>query len=120
MKTEEINKVIDHLAEKLQIPAAHVWEVLKNQVFYDGIGKLITALITAGLLAGISFWLYRTVNAPDFQANDDLNIPKCVMGGTLILFLLMALAINCDISYFITCFFNPDYLVLEKVLRLIK
>jgi len=119
--SEDLNKQLAELANKLGVSVEHLWGVLVKRAYIDGFSSLATTLVCA-LLCAVSIYalLYfrrQFRNMPDQEQVQPFRIlmePFGLMIVGIVLFLIGALA--CDNFYWvISDFLNPEFYALRHL-----
>lgn len=111
---EQINTVIDHLADKLSVPAGQVWQILLLQAKVEFWQSLIAAVVAILVtFAYVRYALPRIVRAWQKLDNMAIGVGGLLGGVFLALFdILIGVQFYTAIGYFI----NPQYYALHSIL----
>jgi H+/Cl- antiporter ClcA len=119
--SEDLNKQLAELANKLGVSVEHLWGVLVKQAYIDGFSSLATTLVCALLCAAIIYaFLYfrrKFRNMPDQEQVQPFRILVEPFGFVivgLILLFIVALAGN-NLYWVISDFFNPEFYALRHL-----
>jgi multisubunit Na+/H+ antiporter MnhB subunit len=119
--SEDLNKQLAELANKLGVSVEHLWGVLVKQAYIDGFSSLATTLVCALLCAVIIYaFLYfrrKFRNMPDQEQVQPFRILVEPFGFVivgLILLFIVALAGN-NLYWVISDFFNPEFYALRHL-----
>ena len=111
---QDVGSLIDKLAEKLSIPAAHLWSVLVRQAYVTLWQDVLFVVVFAVLAAfGALLW-HKSNTFADADARFGSRM-LVIIGSALLLILSLAC-----ISEIITVALNPEYYALQQVLDVIK
>ena len=111
---QDVGSLIDKLAEKLSIPAAHLWSVLIRQAYVTLWQDALLVMVFV-VLAAFGTLLWRKSNT---FADDDARFGSrilVIIGSALLLILSLAC-----IREIITVVLNPEYYALQQILDTIK
>ena len=115
--SDEILRLIDQLAARLQKPAAAVWEIAYRQAIVDGITAAFTAVVS---LACFLFTIYACFRWKEFFWDFDYEIPQ-----PWILLVIFVLFVTGCVFVFqtpnaIAHFVNPGYYAIENLRAMLK
>jgi hypothetical protein len=116
--SEELNKQLATLAEKLHISVDHLWSVLVRQAYIDGLSSLTTTLVSC-VLAVVAIYGFRLLrrNYEAAEKKEFLIYPRppldLVFLG-LVLFALLVIASN-NFYRAISDFFNPEFYAFRQL-----
>jgi uncharacterized membrane protein len=119
--SDDLNKQLAELANKLGVSVEHLWGVLVKQAYIDGFSSLATTLVCV-LLCAVSIYAFlyfrrKFRNTPDQEQLQPFRIlmePFGFMIVGIVLFLIGALA--CDNFYWvISDFLNPEFYALRHL-----
>jgi uncharacterized membrane protein len=119
--SDDLNKQLAELANKLGVSVEHLWGVLVKQAYIDGFSSLATTLACV-LLCAVSIYAFlyfrrKFRNTPDQEQLQPFRIlmePFGFMIVGIVLFLIGALA--CDNFYWvISDFLNPEFYALRHL-----
>ena len=114
MTTDQAQKDLEPLAQKLGTTVEHIWDVLKRQAVIDGLSSLCTVLI-CGAVALAAVLVYRfyaaRLNAkpkePDrWQDPLPLLVPSFVLAFVLLACIAVA---GSNVYWILTDFLNPEF-----------
>lgn len=120
---DQINQVINNLAEKLGIAVDKVYPMLRRQATLDGIQSFLW-IIVGIFLAYCSYRILKswskTSNADKyFTISDDrIFVPKVIfliVAGAIVL-----ISVPINISIMFNAFGNPDYYILKSLIIMMK
>lgn len=127
---DQINSVIDHLADKLSVPAGHLWTILVRQSYVSGWMHVLSAFaelcVLAGIVWGVRFCYKQYTHERDTQKKDfaDLCQPGTawMIGviGLSIATLVIGGGILGHASDAIGQFTNPQYYAIQSILSALK
>lgn len=120
--SEQINSVINNLAEQLKVPAEYVYKTLIKQAGVNGIIDIVLICMAIAVIGVFCLWLKYCINMK--KENNGRTDPDDMSGiGLFILgimaFLAMVVIVGSTIDL-ITCFGNPEYWALQKILELVR
>jgi heme/copper-type cytochrome/quinol oxidase subunit 2 len=119
--SEELNKQLAELANKLGISVEHLWGVLIKQAYIDGISSLVTVVVCVLLVIGIIYaFLYfrrRFRNTAGQESPQPFGVLVDPFGFVIVgIVLLFIGALACDNFYWvISDFFNPEFYALRHL-----
>lgn len=127
---DQINNVIDHLASKLAVPTARLWEILVRQSYVMACVSLMDVLlysaVVGGLLWGVRFCYQRYAHSIATQKKDfaDLLQPGmpwifAMMGLGIALVIALNIVVG-NLNDAIGQFGNPQYYALHEILSALK
>ena len=110
---ENIDKILDSLAARFGTTAEHVWVVLVNQNFYEGV-----SCCTACIFSVIGMLFFARIIKKGLKQNEDYN-------GDLI---AMSCVVCLACFVMMICFgflgfhklLNPEYYAMQEIFELIK
>jgi hypothetical protein len=119
--SEELDKQLAELAQKLGVSVEHLCAVLTRQAYIDGLSSLLTALIC--LVLGIVviwgfFYLRRNFeNRPHPEQTQPLGLLLGPYGFVILgLVLVFIIAIGLDNLYWLVSdFYNPEFYALRHL-----
>jgi len=118
--SEQMEVFLIELSEKLGTTVTHLWSVLVQQAFIEGIVRLmvVVILITVSIVTFIFLYKKTTVNP-----NNEPKYPECEDDDTYVpwgvwivcnIFLFTIVFVNLHIA--ITALINPEYWALKQIL----
>jgi polyferredoxin len=118
--SDDLNKQLAELANKLGVSVEHLWGVLVKQAYIDGFSSLATTLVCA-LLCAVSIYTFlyfrrrfRNTPAESPQPFGVLAEPFGLVIVGIVLLFIGALA--CDNLYWvISDFLNPEFYALRHL-----
>ena len=113
---EKLGAGVEALATSLQVPAAHVYEILVRQAVVMGITELVWT-VGGGIMAYAATRLLR-YGFKLYAEKDDIFIPCFMFGGTgtLIGFLIFGASVTDAIRYLV----NPEYYAIKEILQVLQ
>ena len=124
---KELTPLLEKLAAKLGTTAEHLWGVLIKQAHIEGItavcliGLLIVLTISWGFFIApklVRKWSFLKEKRRTPYADDgEMYLVGTVVGS--IAFSIAWIVTICSLSTILSCFYNPEYWALQKVLSLI-
>lgn len=113
---DKTGDVIESLAEKLKVPAGHVYEILVRQQIVKGL-TLIVAVVILAVLTLLSFLLLKSRH--NFKREWYLQNTE----GYWFLFILLAIALLIFLVLFMTTgipsLINPEYGAIKEILSIL-
>lgn len=118
----DVNQAIEQIADKLGVAVSELYPALYKQTIIDavmnGVWVLVFAIIIAGFIFGIRF-IKRKQDEEEYASDWDWDelVPALflLVGGILTIISLIAIPIN--ISNGLTALLNPDFYILDWVLK---
>lgn len=112
----DIKGALSAAGEALKVGSEHVYEVLVRQQAVNSVSMICTDTVI--LLAAFILFKIATKMAKDDEVEDDLPFPFFI--GSIVLFMLGAIAITFDMNDIITGFVNPEYGAIMDIKDFIK
>jgi predicted PurR-regulated permease PerM len=119
--SHQINSVIDHLADKLHVPAQHVWNALLVQVKIEFWQSFIYTVFI-GVVLGVFIYYLVKFAKKYFASNDDGSLFGLSFIFTIIS-VITSLVFFAAFNSTITrsgALFNPEYYAVSKLTSLLK
>lgn len=112
MNTEQTMEIINALANKLGTTADHVYSVLLSQTFLHGIYHSVTAffLLVLSILTG---WTLITELKKEYPNDETVTLTSVVT-------LFAGIIGMCFVFGATTYLVNPEYVVIQKIVGMIK
>ncbi len=111
---QAVGSLIDKLAEKLSVPAAHLWSILLRQaqvVFWQDVFQSVVLLLP--ITAGIGTWRVTKAWEDDDPKFVFRTVGVIVAGITFI-------ALCANVTEMISLALNPEYYAVHEVLSAIR
>jgi len=110
-----IKETLDKLAEQLGTTGAQMWEVLIKQamvsfwseIVWIAVGTTIVAIFAIAFIVGV-------------KRKWDKEIVGSILALGGIVMLIHLAIVACSIKSMLTCYFNPEYYALNKVLSMLN
>lgn len=128
MKEEIIKEGVELIVNKLELLARemgttveYLWGVLAKQAFVMGstnIGILLILAIIAPFWSRFAKHVYGLTTCDEDSWDNDIMIPIYIISGAYVIVTIITTIIL--IPEIVTCFVNPEYWALNKILRFIK
>lgn len=109
----EYDKIIDKLAEKLQVPAEQLWKILIKQAPIDSITS-ITSIVLCSIFIVCLIILFHKIGKRNPYDNDFYILYQSI--GVLSLAVIIVIAM-CYLPMIIAGFVNPEYWALKQILK---
>jgi hypothetical protein len=119
--SNQTEKLLKNLAEKLGTTAEYLWEVLLVQAKVQAIIDLVlilSALFFGFLLKKLHNYFYK--NNCYSSKNEDMNLTDALMIIFGFLWVIFTIIVLFQIPEMLTGFFHPEYWALQEVLKTIK
>lgn len=122
MQTQNLNYVIDHLAAKLSVPAAHLWDVLVRQQQIEAVQDGV--IIVLAIAAAVFVWrLYPAmkmwVEAGEKWSDRDVGMGFYYAARVIIPVIAFFVVAACA-SELIGMLMNPEFYALKQILTAVK
>ena len=113
---EKLGAGVEALATSMQVPAAHVYEILVRQAVVVGLTELLWTL-GGGIIAYASSRIVRK-GIKLYRNDDEAFIPCFIFGGagTFMGFILVGISITNAIR----CLVNPEYYAIKEILKVLQ
>lgn len=122
--SENMEKLITELAEKLGTTTEHLWGVLLKQALISGITDVIMVVALAGVAYAAARFIARNSRLPTATESDpypSANWDKDVAGIAWALWGLIAMVflffILTSLATAISAFANPEYWALKQIIK---
>jgi EamA domain-containing membrane protein RarD len=119
--SEDLNKQLAELANKLGVSVEHLWGVLIKQAYIDGLSSLATTLVCVmlGVAATYAFYYLRRKfkNTPHQEWTPPFGLLLEPFGFVILgLVLLIIITIGSDNLYWVVSdFYNPEFYALRHL-----
>jgi len=115
--SEQINSVINNLADKLQVPVDYVFQTITQQAMIQGITNLIFIILSIAVFV-VAIKVLPHIDKVEEKNGEDLT---CVIFFILCgLIMASIIFLISHIGETITCFVNPEYWSLQQIMSMIK
>lgn len=119
----DVNKIVERIADGLGVATERVYPVLRQQAVIEGWYSLFWGVFFLLLLTGCVYGLYRLLihinNKGDIEEVEGVFFISLII-FTFIIFLLTIMIGIPQIRDAFTAFYNPDYYIIEEIIRQIK
>ena len=122
---ENVNMIIDKLAEKLQVPAEVLWGALLKQAPIDGVISIIISLLVVILLPISGYFLYKVIHKIAILEGESKydEQPKyiglsIVLSIIAIIFFFGSMVAALELSDNLAGIINPEYWALKEIMRI--
>jgi uncharacterized membrane protein YciS (DUF1049 family) len=119
--SEDLNKQLAELANKLGVSVEHLWGVLIKQAYIDGLSSLATTLVCVmlGVAATCAFFYLRRKfkNTPHQEWTPPFGLLLEPFGFVILgIVLLVIITIGSDNLYWVVSdFYNPEFYALRHL-----
>jgi hypothetical protein len=120
--SDQINSVINNLADKLGVATEKLYPVLIKQAYVDGVTGIVLLILSA-LLFILSVKTFIKYIQPAIDAADEVNKSVVIFVSSIISVIVTVVVLCVQLSLFgnyITALVNPDWYALQMILDQIK
>jgi hypothetical protein len=119
--SEDLNKQLAELAQKLGVSVEHIWAVLIKQAYIDGLSSLVTTLVCVLLGAVVTcafFYLRRKFkNVPRQEWTQPAGLLLDPFGfvilGMIVFVIIFVISVN--LYWVASDFYNPEFYALRHL-----
>lgn len=111
-----VNDVIDHLAAKLSVPAAHLWAILVRQAQAEAIGNLVLIVLAVAFMLVFALNFRRLMDAVESESDTQGFMATGALTIGCIVFAVAAISVLVNGYQTVLYFVNPEYYAVSKIL----
>lgn len=119
---EQINLIINNIAEKLGVAVNNLYPALRKQALIDGITGsiwlLLAVILIVVILIKVIKWFTPIENCCGETEVSGVNAVKISIGICVVIISILIIAF--DFNSVMTAIFNPDWYIVNKILTEIK
>jgi len=117
----EINTVINNLAEKLGVISTQILEMYTKQARVDGIKSIVSICVSISLIAIVGYVMHKMLNKRDKDGDRRSQFWDewewgWFMALSYLTILILLIIVFVNISRSINCFVNPEYYAFKKIM----